>query len=224
MAASDSDKTRMQTPSPRLLAPVAALVALSGVHCWYGLADVRPTSTGSGGGSSTTSGSGKSSSSSASSSTTSSSGGTGGEPADAGSDASDGGVGPGFCASVCDAAVDCCFGASGCPGPSYPYNYTCEDGACHPPECASDADCSGLKCVLYRGYHSCVSPCVNDADCGGIPNYLCTGVAPDQTKYCTSVCSMDSDCFGFGKCVSGNCQCDTNADCTLAGFDRCIHL
>jgi hypothetical protein len=35
------------------------------------------------------------------------------------------------------------------------------------------------------------------------------------------MCSMDSECNGYGKCTGDDCVCQSDADCTSVFADKC---
>jgi len=160
-------------------------------------------------------------------------GGIGGEAAAGGRAAggsAGGGVQIGRCATACQEAIDCCMEHPFCPG-AWPYNPTCDGGACTPAQCYSDADCdvfvppAGLSCLPweYAGklYGVCGKQCTGDDECA--PN-VCNMPAADGSKFCGVPqygCSNDADCgLGSGDvCVTsaGYCACTSSVECTAHG-------
>ena len=64
-----------------------------------------------------------------------------------------------------------------------------------------------------------------DAECPGTS--LCIGIDDNLNMFCKVpsmpfVCMNDGECGGFGKCVAGDCKCETDADCTSAFADTCL--
>ena len=137
----------------------------------------------------------------------------------------------GYCASSCKDAADCCaLGAIDCPSETYPNNWECNEGVCEFGGCTTNNDCSGVltpddSCHEVSGVGVCYDPCAEDNDC---PDGLtCTGEGDDGTNFCTAEpepCKDDSDCGGFGVCDtdSGECVCESDANCTADGGDVCV--
>jgi len=183
--------------------------------------------TGGGGGASSSASASESSSGASSSGASASSSGVTTSSGTTSSSSSTGGPAHGACSKPCGAAADCCPpNTPTCPGPSYPDNYTCPNGACLSPQCASTADCAAqnpkLDCFSLGGFPSCAIACAVDTDCTA--PLTCIGKDDNAKKYCLSMgsgCTDDASCLGFGKCLDKVCVCDVDADCTKAGFTKC---
>ncbi|WP_437492685.1 hypothetical protein WME75_18575 [Sorangium sp. So ce1014] len=142
-----------------------------------------------------------------------------------------GGATYGYCAKGCTTPADCCApGQGNCPSDSYPTNYTCDNGICGAPQCASHDECTngGLnpnkQCVPSGGVSQCVTPCTLDTDCSG--RATCVGVDDAGSKFCRIasepfVCTSTDECGGSGKCVEGACVCEGDGDCTDPSANAC---
>ncbi|WP_437971555.1 hypothetical protein WMF04_20580 [Sorangium sp. So ce260] len=157
--------------------------------------------------------------------------GTGGAGGTGAGGAGTGGATYGYCAKGCTTPADCCApGQGNCPSDSYPNNYTCDNGICGAPQCASHNDCTngGLdptkQCVPSGGVNGCVTPCTLDTDCPGTSK--CIGTDDTGNKFCRIesepfVCTRTEECAGFGECVNGACVCDDDGDCTDPSANAC---
>jgi hypothetical protein len=142
-------------------------------------------------------------------------------------------------------------GLPNCPSPNYPTNYTCDNGSCKAPRCATQTDCSnaGLPatydCVAYNGIMACKQICAVDTECttptkcidpgGGAAKYcaLPPAICSSDTECGTGgackggacFCTTDAWCAGYGTCnlTSGACQCASDADCTAPKAKHCAH-
>jgi hypothetical protein len=186
------------------------------------------TSTGTGGATTSSTTSTGGTGGTTTSSTTSSTGSTGGATTSSSSaGGSDAGTPPGYCTKPCAAAADCCPpGDPNCPGPTYPNNVACTNGACYAPECSATSDCTALNpkldCFSLSGFDDCAFACASDADCTA--PLTCSGVDDNNKKFCLSAgggCTDDASCNGLGKCVNKVCVCDVDNDCTKPGFTKC---
>ncbi|WP_437338890.1 hypothetical protein [Sorangium sp. So ce394] len=138
----------------------------------------------------------------------------------------------GYCAKGCATPADCCApGQGNCPSDSYPTNYTCDEGICGAPQCASQDDCTNggtnpnKQCVPSGGVRQCVTPCSVDTDCSG--RAKCVGVDDVGKTFCRIesepfVCTSTEECGGSGKCVEGACVCEGNDDCTAPSANACV--
>lgn len=94
-----------------------------------------------------------------------------------------------------------------------------------------DSDCQNAvtpnnKCVTFNGAKQCVTPCMTDAECTNPAK--CIGLDDMNNKFCKAdlppfMCTMDSQCNGFGKCnaAGDGCECFVDGDCT--GFvNKCV--
>ena len=82
--------------------------------------------------------------------------------------------------------------------------------------CSSDADCAaGYLCACGETVSTCVpADCATDADCGGMPCILLPSVVtcgqPAQPKFSCGTdgqeCAADSQCPEFQACIAGNCE------------------
>jgi hypothetical protein len=141
-----------------------------------------------------------------------------------------GGAG-GYCALGCVEPVDCCDAADpNCePGlGTYPYDWSCDEGACIAGGCTDDEQCTfggalpTWVCADFGGgFNACAPGCAADADCQGpgTEDYTCTG--PDGTCAAPG-CTADADCQGVGtedytcNVDTGFCEappCTSDADC-----------
>lgn len=129
----------------------------------------------------------------------------------------------GSCARPCSTVDDCCGGDPNCPG-AYPANVTCAEGTCHPPQCATKADCATVMapstnydCLSTGGAFQCQNVCALETDCAA--SEACTGVASNNVKYCVSRCKKDLDCGANATCSNGDCLCANDAYCN--GYGKC---
>ncbi len=124
------------------------------------------------------------------------------------------------CVRTCEGPWDCCPPRSEgmCPGPDYPYDYTCVDGLCVFPPCAEDAECPGADevCTLVRGYPRCVLPCDGDEVCAGLAGDMtCSGTDDQGASYCFEHCTNPSVFCGNTSCdeATGECVCSSSGQC-----------
>jgi len=135
----------------------------------------------------------------------------------------------GYCAPPCTTPAECCpANTPGCPSNQYPNNYTCKDGSCRSPQCATTSDCTAegptKDCFMVDGEKSCKFACSTDTDCNA--PQTCIGVDDNGKKYCRATgagCPDDAFCMnlGIGKCINKVCLCEADADCTKTGFTKC---
>jgi hypothetical protein len=135
----------------------------------------------------------------------------------------------GYCQVACVEAIDCCAGEPTCEGGlgEYPYDWSCDAGACTFAGCTSDDQCTAggvlptWICADFGEFSNCAAGCTEDVDCQtpGFEDYTCTG--PDGTCAAPG-CAADADCQGPGTedwtcdVASGLCEvppCTSDDDC-----------
>ncbi|XXY16718.1 hypothetical protein WME88_51635 [Sorangium sp. So ce216] len=150
-----------------------------------------------------------------------------------GGEGGSGGQETGYCAKGCMAPADCCPpDQPDCSTDRYPFNFTCEEGLCGPPQCSTKEDCTATTmspdydCLNINGIRICARVCTEDANCTAPAR--CTGTSEDMKAYCkaenlSTGCMRDEDCSGFGRCEAGQCVCHKSEDCTSDYADTCIY-
>lgn len=153
----------------------------------------------------------------------------------------------GVCVTRCETPVDCCAGDPTCPGMigEYPYNYSCNDGACKFGECESDEQCTfggvleGYVCAEVDGFAGCWPSCDDDQDCEDqfLQGWVCVGgegICQPGTCATDAECTNGTVCRGDpGRCIYpceqpqnvcsgfGHCDPDTG-QCVCDSDDECM--
>lgn len=108
----------------------------------------------------------------------------------------------GFCTRECD---DCLAG------------WPCEDQICHPPGCATEADCGpGQNCSFWTGDGGIDTVCL-PSNAGGAPGAPCQQHSECRTRYCHDG-RCTAPCLDSGDCSSA--QICTDADIAIDGYQE----
>jgi len=129
------------------------------------------------------------------------------------------------CTETCNDGYMCvCRNDRPCQGSNHLACGICKNHVCNEPECCSDDDCKGAKCIDGKcgecqvdadctgtacstcSTGSCIDPeCCTDTDC--LSNEYCT-----QAHICVVGCNEDSDCPNGSQLQCSECQSNTCTD------------